>query len=143
MAGPQLRIDCASYRRYSRNPMRRVRSTLRAIAVIWLLVQAAAIAAAPVALANHASAVDIDCTCTHGTNAICPMHHKPAPGAKVCVIGGVDDSLGVLGSLFHALGLIPAPTEIAIAAFVPSPSVTPAISTSHRTVPPDPPPPRG
>jgi len=123
--------------------MRRVRSTLRAIAVIWLLVQASAIAGAPVVLANHASEVDIDCTCTHGTNAICPMHHKPAPGAKVCVIGGVDDSVGVLGSLFHTIGLMPASTEIALTAFVPVRSVTPAISTSHRTVPPDPPPPRG
>jgi hypothetical protein len=115
---------------------------LRAIAVTWLFVQVAAMAAAPVVLANHASEVDIDCTCTHGPNAICPMHHKPASGAKVCIIGSVDDAVGVLGSLFHAIGLMPASAQIAAVAPVALPSITSAHSSSHHPVPPDPPPPR-
>jgi hypothetical protein len=122
--------------------MRCVRSTLRAAAITWLFVQVAAIAAAPVVLANHASEVDVDCTCTHGPNAICPMHHKPGPGAKVCAIGGMDDSVGVLASLFHAIGLMPASTEIAVVAPIPLPSLTSARFASHHPVPPDPPPPR-
>ena len=122
--------------------MRRFRLALRAIAVTWLLAQVIAMAAAPIVLANHAEEVDADCTCTHGPNAICPMHHKPASGASVCVIGGIDNSLGVLASVFHAIGLVPAPAQIASVTFIPVRSTSSATTTSPRTVPPDPPPPR-
>src|SRR5437773_11345069 len=122
--------------------MARVRSALRAIALTWLVMQSAALASTPVLLSLPSHEMEPECSCIHGPNAICPMHHKPAPGSKVCVIGATDDGLAALTSLFHLTSLVPAPIEADILAFSDSTFVDPAASPVLQIAAPDLPPPR-
>jgi hypothetical protein len=85
----------------------------------------------------------LECTCTHGDHAICPMHHKPAPGSKLCLMGSADDSgTAVLSSIFGAVGLVPVPTPVAVPLSDHPIVLLDITTTSLRPAPPDPPPPR-
>jgi len=120
--------------------VRRARVFLTAL---WLLMQAALVISPPVVLltaAHHAA--ETECTCIHGDHAICPMHHRPAPGARVCLIGGADDTLATLGSLFPVAGLMPSIASAPAPAAKPTASIDSISTITFRSVPPDLPPPR-
>jgi len=124
--------------------MTRLRRTLGRIAVTWLLCQVSTMTLAPIVMWFGSGEALLECTCTHGDHAICPMHHKPVPGSKICLMGSADnDSTGVLTSVFGGVGLAPAPTPAAVP---PGPllAVLALDTTAHslRPAPPDPPPPR-
>ena len=123
--------------------MSRMRRAISRIAVTWLLGHMATLTLAPTVMWVGSPAALLECKCTHGGHAICPMHHKPAPGSKLCLMGSADDGdTAVLTSLFGGVGLLPVST----------PAVRPesqravvlAEPTTHslRPAPPDPPPPR-
>jgi hypothetical protein len=120
--------------------IRRARVFLTAL---WLVTQAALLISPSVVLlaAAHEEAAT-ECTCTHGDHAICPMHHRPAPGSRICLIGSADDTLATLGSLFQAAGLMPSITSTLAPAAVPTVSIDSTPTIPFRSVPPDPPPPR-
>ena len=122
--------------------MMRLRWVLREIAVTWLLCQAATLALAPTIVWFGAADELFECTCAHGDHAICPMHHKPAPGSKVCVMTSPDDSgLAVFSWLLNA-GLVPEPTEMLLREHRPVARPLDLQTGSLRPAPPDPPPPR-
>jgi hypothetical protein len=121
-----------------------LRRALGRVAVGWLLCQTATMTLAPILFVSGSAAAEhLECTCAHGDHAICPMHHKSAPGSKVCVLRSADsDGLAALSWLFNGVGLLPAP----------APEITPVAehirvrvdltTASRRPVRPDPPPPR-
>ena len=123
--------------------MTRLRRALGRIAVACLLYQVTALTLASATVWVGAADELLECTCTHGDHAICPMHHRPAPGAKRCLMQSSDDS-GTTGliSMFTAVGLVPvpAPTDAppANARIVRIERWSPPL----RPAPPDPPPPR-
>ena len=88
--------------------MARLRPALGLITAIWLTTQGALLMSTSLVLlaVSHDDAT-AECTCVHGSNAICPMHHRPASGSKVCVIGSTDSGLATLGSLVQSTGLVP------------------------------------
>src|SRR5579864_1912753 len=92
--------------------MPRARRTLGLVAATWLCCQAATFAVVPTFLGIGAIEASVaECTCSHGANAICPMHHKPSASAKACAWQGMTTSSAVLvNALFGVAGLLPAPT---------------------------------
>jgi len=120
--------------------VRRARVFLTAL---WLVMQAALlISPSIVLLAAAHDETAAECTCTHGDHAICPMHHRPAPGTRICLIGSADDTLATLGSLFQAAGLMPSIMAASQPAATPTASIDSTSTITFRSVPPDPPPPR-
>src|SRR5689334_7357237 len=98
--------------------MHRVRMALRAIAVTWLLAQALTMSVAAVAVSLAGAQDDsVECSCTHGANAICPMHHRPASGSTVCAIGSIDHGVAALTSLLSITGLIPQSAHLGVLSF--------------------------
>jgi len=83
-----------------------------------------------------------ECTCTHGEHAICPMHHRPAPGSRICLLGSADNTLATLGSLFQAAALMPSATSAPVPATTSVALIGSASAIPFRPVSPDPPPPR-
>ena len=120
-----------------------VRRARAFLASVWLLMQAALLIAPSVVLltTSHVEAAEA-CTCTHGEHAICPMHHRPAPGTKICLIGSAVDTLATLGSLFQAAGLVPSITSAPAPAAILTASIDSTSTITFRSVPPDSPPPR-
>lgn len=119
-----------------------MRRALALTAMICLLVQAAVVVSAQAVLWAGAAENWQACQCIHGEHAICPMHHKPAPGSKQCVWRSAGDhSDAVLASLVGVIGFaqqstgMAAPPEVAVGR--PSSS-----SPVLRSIPPDSPPPR-
>jgi len=95
------------------------------------------------ALAISSSESLLECTCDTGDHRMCPMHHRSAPDAKVCLMRSADsDGAAVLTALFGVVAVPPSNP----AAALPRVSVTLVLvePTLHslRPVPPDPPPPR-
>jgi hypothetical protein len=122
----------------------RLRRALGPLAAAWLVCQVATLTFAPVQFGTgSAGVVVLQCTCSHGDHATCPMHHKPAAGSKHCTMRSTGDSgSGVLSSLLGPLGLIPfRASSISPAPARPLRLVEPA-TTTLRTAPPDLPPPR-
>ena len=120
--------------------VRRARVFLTAF---WLAMQTALlISPSIVLLAAAHEETTAECTCAHGDHAICPMHHRPAPGTRICLIGSADDTLATLGSLFQAAGLMPSFTAAPLPAATPTASIDSTSTMRFRSVPPDPPPPR-
>ena len=121
-------------------PLRRV---LGRVAVAWLLCQSATLIAAPIGFWIGSPEELLECTCTHGDHAICPMHHKPARGSKICLMQGADDSgSAVVGSLFGAVGIVPVSVQVFAPPSAHIVSPIEVKTTSLRPAPPDPPPPR-
>jgi hypothetical protein len=119
--------------------MTRARRALGPTAAVWLVCQAATLTLAPALL----DASVAECVCTHGADATCPMHHKTATSAKVCVVQSTTTSApAALNSLFSVVGLVP-DSPLAIA---PVPTASPLLiecsMVTERHSPPDPPPPR-
>jgi hypothetical protein len=114
------------------------RRALGPIAAVWLVCQAASLALVPTLEAGWA-----DCTCAHGADATCPMHHKTASGLKVCVMRSAAASVpAILNSLLSVAGLLPAP-PLAVVQVVRASAVAVVRSPlTERPSPPDSPPPR-
>jgi len=119
--------------------MKWARRSIGPIAAVWLLCQAAVLAAVPALL----DATLAECVCTHGADAACPMHQKTAAGARVCVMrNAATDAPARLNLPFSIAGLVPATQPdllplVAADAIVFEPSVL-----RYRSSPPDSPPPR-
>jgi hypothetical protein len=110
---------------------------------VWLVMQAALLASPSVVLLAAAhEETGAECTCAHGDHAICPMHHRPAPGTRICLIGSADDTLATLGSLFQPAGLMPSITSAVPLEPIPTASVESTFTITCRSAPPDSPPPR-
>lgn len=123
--------------------MTRMRRALPRIALTWLLCHAATLTVATTVLwPGHAEGL-LECTCAHGDHTYCPMHHKPAPGSKLCLMQSANDtSSAVLSSLFGALGLVAtSPQSVALQAER-GIGIIDSTTPSLRPAPPDPPPPR-
>jgi hypothetical protein len=120
-----------------------LRGAIGRVGIVWLLCQVATLTMAPTILWLGSSVELLECTCAHGDHAICPMHHRAAPGSKLCVMGSAQSSgAAVLTSLFGGVG--PVPTRAV--AVPPEPrrviAIPEATAASLRPAPPDPPPPR-
>jgi hypothetical protein len=124
--------------------MPRARRTLGLVAATWLICQVATLVLVPTLLGIGAMQASVaECTCTHGANATCPMHHKPSAGTRACALQSMSTSaVALLNSLLGVAGLLPAPTLAA--------NQTPARTTARldrsnatsRRISPDSPPPR-
>jgi len=121
-----------------------LRRALAPIAAMWLLCQSAALVGVP-AFFWDTSIEALECTCAHGDHAMCPMHHKPAPGKNRCFMRGAGDDAGtaVLDTMLTGIGVMPGPVR-----FIGAPASTPIVFAFDATAntfgssPPDPPPPR-
>lgn len=123
--------------------MTRLRRALPSIAIVSLLCQAATLSLAPVVLWSFSAEKLLECTCAHGDHAICPMHHTPVPGSKLCLMRGTDDSgTAVLTSVLGGLGLVPLVAQVAVPVTGHRILVTDIRTISLRPATPDPPPPR-
>ena len=93
--------------------MPRARRALGLVAATWLCCQAATFALVPTLLGFGAMEASVaECTCTHGANATCPMHHKPSASAKACALQGMTTSgVALVNALLGVAGLLPAPTQ--------------------------------
>ena len=123
--------------------MTRLRRSLGPIAAVWLVCQTSIVVMVPAVFWAASAEELLECTCTHGDHAMCPMHHKPAPGSPICLMRSANDSgTAVLTALFGAAGVLPAASSVA--APVPIYVLIPGepAATSLRPAPPDPPPPR-
>ena len=123
--------------------MARLRRVLHRVAVTWLLCQAATLTLAPAALLFGSTEQVLECTCTHGDHAICPMHHKPVPGTKICLMRGTGDSTVAVFSWLSTIGLVPAAEGSLVAERQPIPRSVEFPTPALRYTPPDSPPPRG
>jgi hypothetical protein len=130
--------------RYGESLMMHVRRALGTVAAIWLSCQLATLALTPVML--WAGSTDVhaqECTCAHGADALCPMHHKSAPGSKPCVMQSTSDHAAVVSmSLFGIVGVVPGSVATTHAAPSGRLAIVESQMTAERPVPPDPPPPR-
>lgn len=111
------------------------------VTTLWLVMQTALLISPSVVLLS-AHEEPAECTCAHGDHAICPMHHRPAPGTRICLIGGVDNTLATLGSLFQAAALMPSVTSALVPATTSIASISSSSAIPFRSDSPDPPPPR-
>jgi|SRR5262245_4836343 len=118
-----------------------VRHARALLTSLWLVMQTALLVSPSIVLLT-AHEETTECTCAHGDHAICPMHHRPATGSKICLIGGVDNALATLGSLFQAAALIPSVTPAPVPATTSIASISSILTIPFRSDSPDPPPPR-
>jgi hypothetical protein len=122
--------------------MTRLRRALPRIALTWLLCHAATLTGATAVLWSGADGL-LECICTHGDHTYCPMHHKLAPGSKVCLMQSANDTgSAVLGSLFGVLRLVATPAQSVALQAERGAGVIEGTTPSLRPAPPDPPPPR-
>jgi hypothetical protein len=91
-----------------------VRRRLSWVAGLWLISQLAVMTVTPAALcagwAGAAAAGDnVTCTCTHGPDAQCPMHHKRATSPSGCNCGNNAPDPGSLTvvSLLGPVAVLP------------------------------------
>jgi hypothetical protein len=99
------------------------------------------VALAPMTFALGHTEELLECKCTHGDHTMCPMHHKPAPGSKICVMTSTGDSAVVFSWLLN-VGLVPAPFESVVPERQHVRLIIDVTTASLRPAPPDPPPPR-
>jgi hypothetical protein len=118
-----------------------VRRVLGSFIAAWLMCQVAALGLAP-NLVVWFGVTDVECTCGHGDDATCPMHHHGAT-SRWCVMRSMNHhGTAVLASVFGLLGFLPADSP---ATMLTSAEHAISIESSigiERPAPPDPPPPR-
>jgi hypothetical protein len=124
--------------------MTRVRLVLGPIAAGWLVCQAATLTLAPALLLfGLLDSRLTECTCTHGADANCPVHHRATAGSRVCVMQGLTtDATATLNVLFGIVGLVPAPALTICPVPTASSVLLECSMVTGQPVPPDPPPPR-
>jgi hypothetical protein len=121
--------------------MTRLRRTLGWLTAAWLCQATATLV--PAALQLQADGRGLQCECSRGAMSACPLHHKTAPGSKLCLIHGVDDTAAViLGSLFGVVGLVPVPAAPLGPASARAFARAEASPVAWRPLALDPPPPR-
>src|SRR5262245_23865100 len=120
------------------------RRALGPLAACWIVCQLAGLATAPAVVWASTADILLECTCSHGDHAVCPMHHKPAPEAKRCLMRSVQDrsSIAILGSLFGGLGLAPDVSMANVPVLTASVVLPEIVTKALGSDPPDPPPPR-
>lgn len=120
-----------------------LRRTLGPFTAAWLLCQVAALLAGPAVFWVTSAEALLECTCTHGDHATCPMHHKATLGSKVCLVRSADDSgTAVVTSLLGSAGLVSVPVQVVAPRPAHTLVLTEVTTLSLRPAPPDPPPPR-
>ena len=124
--------------------MPRARRTLGLVAATWLFCQATTLALVPTLLGIGVMDASVtDCTCTHGANATCPMHHKPSASAKVCALESLGTgTVALLNSLLGVVGFLPAPTLATIQEPARTAALLDRSTPASRRISPDSPPPR-
>jgi len=122
--------------------MAAVRHARALLTSLWLVMQTALLISPSIMLLAAEHEETAECTCSHGDHAICPMHHRSAPGSRICLIGSADNALATLGSLFQAAALMPSVTSAAVQATASIAPISSASTIPFRSVSPDPPPPR-
>lgn len=125
--------------------MPNLRRVLAPVAALWLMCQAGTVTLVPVALwVRAADPHAVTCSCGHGADAMCPMHHKRASSATHCAMQATDGSgTAILTTLVGLIGLITESTPaVAAATAAPNAAAADARLAGERPVPPDPPPPR-
>jgi len=126
--------------------MPQLRRVLAPLTALWLLCQVGTLALVPVVLRGATPAAHgTECTCGHGNDMMCPMHHHGAAGASTrCSMQPVDHSAtAVLTALAGVIGFIAQPSRsIEPATSVEHPHTLDILPAGQRPVPPDPPPPR-
>jgi hypothetical protein len=124
--------------------MKRLRRTLAPTAATWLFLQVAAVAAVQAVLWTTPVAADlVRCTCVHGAEEVCPMHHEPASNPDICLLrSGTDGGTAILTLILSNVGLLPADAAAPPPASALLDGVVSGIVESIRPIPPDPPPPR-
>ena len=123
--------------------MTRSRRALGAVAIAWLVCQTAALVAAPPLLIASASADLNTCTCGHGADATCPMHHKKGASSNICVIRALTmRDVAVLQSIVGVAGLLPADATTIATQPAARPLRGDDDAAAVRPTPPEPPPPR-
>jgi hypothetical protein len=95
--------------------MQRIRRQLVRVASGWLVLQLATVSSVPVVLCAGISsaAADVECTCSHGDGAVCPMHHAtPERDSNACSCRSTtDDGLAILASLFGETAVLDRPNS--------------------------------
>jgi len=80
------------------------------LACLWVCSQCAVLAIAPVSLCATAPQTSdgVACTCAHGQNAECPMHHRSAPADSGCHCRNTspDSSEATVVALFSQAGIL-------------------------------------
>ena len=123
--------------------MVRSRLAVRALVVVGLAVQIAAVTLTPFAWAmNDADAETILCTCTHGAEATCPMHHKTTAPSSICVMQPTNERATLLTPLFSLAGPIPSVAPVPYPPATHDLPIRPSSVVAAPSVTPDPPPPR-
>jgi hypothetical protein len=124
--------------------MPQLRRALGPVAALWLLCQLGTGALVPVALLTAADSHTLACTCGHGADEMCPMHHKRPSSPVRCAMQAAGESgTAALTTLVGLSGLIPESTPAIVAASAtPNVAAVDAHLIGERPVPPDPPPPR-
>jgi hypothetical protein len=86
------------------------------LAASWLIIQFAIISVTPLSLCALGSDPPsaVECTCSHGSNVACPMHHAAAKrDLRSCSCRGTSDgSTAVLASLFGLSAVLTAPLDL-------------------------------
>ncbi len=126
--------------------MQGMRRRLTRFAGSWLVLQLTLVSAAPVALCGGVSsnAASVQCTCSHGDGAECPMHHAASSDdSRSCSCRGTaDDGIAVVAALIGETGVLGRPTRVTGPSVgAPAPQEAPACPLDLSLVP-DPPPPR-
>jgi hypothetical protein len=120
--------------------MNRVRRVLGSIAAAWLCCHAATLTLVPVVLWPAARQA-LECRCSHGDHALCPMHHTVSPGSTSCVLQSTaNDETSLLGSLFVTAGIVPAPPQPVVFQSSSTFFGADTTATSRHSAPPGPPP---
>jgi hypothetical protein len=84
-----------------------------------------------------------ECTCTHGVDANCPVHHRTMAGSRGCAMQSLTTSAAAtLNVLFGVVGLVPAPSVPTGPVRSPGRAALECSMATQRPFPPDPPPPR-
>jgi hypothetical protein len=123
--------------------MAHLRRVLAPVTALWLCCQLGTVALVPVALWITTDPHAAECTCGHGADAMCPMHHKSTGRSAPCAMQAANDSTAVLTTFAGPAGLIAEPPQsIHLPTCTDCQRPADVHLAGERPVPPDPPPPR-
>jgi hypothetical protein len=116
-----------------------MRRAIGPVAAVWLLCQAATLTLVPAQLGASLA----ECTCSHGADGTCPMHHPAAATSKVCVVQSMTASgAATVNALFSVVGPVPVRSLVTVLVPAARPVAVGCPTATDRPSPPDPPPPR-
>lgn len=124
--------------------MRSARRHLSWVVGTWLICQLSVLALTPVAICTGAPvhATGVTCTCAHGDDQACPMHH-PGAAPKPCSCRSTNDAGSVIvAALLGSAAVLPHAVENVPLASVSEISQSAVSFHSDRSRVPDAPPPR-